>query len=102
MTYKQGLKLGLIVTAFTGLVNGLIIYSYARFAASDFAEQLNKQAKIVSQQENIGESVGTEVGQLMQYMTPELLLVGTFISIVLIGFALTLIITTFSKQSPKA
>ncbi|MEM9417180.1 MAG: DUF4199 domain-containing protein [Bacteroidota bacterium] len=102
MTYRQGLKLGLIVTSFTGSFNGLLLYLYARQAAPAGIERLTENMQKALQQQGVGAPMREEVGQWMQQLTPTLLGVGTFISTVLLGFALTLVVAAFSRSSQKA
>ena len=102
MTYRQGLKLGLIVTSFTGFVNGFLLYLYAQHATPTGIEKLTEHVQKALQQQGVGTPMREEVGQWMQQLTPTLLGVGTFISTVLLGFALTLVVTAFSRSSQKA
>ncbi|MEM9417392.1 MAG: DUF4199 domain-containing protein [Bacteroidota bacterium] len=101
MTYPQGLKLGLIITSFTGLVNGLIIYLYTQRADPAWIGNLTKNVQKGLQQKGIGAPMIEEVGQWMQHLTPALLGIGTFASTVLLGFALALVVTAFSKSLKK-
>ncbi len=102
MTYQQGLKLGLIVISFTGLVNGLIVYLHAKLLDPCFIEKLNKSIQKALQQKGLNEAMIEKVGQMMQHTTPALLLLGTFVGNVLLGFALTLVIAWFSSYPKKA
>lgn len=100
MTYKQGLRLGLIISAFTGLVNGLIIYLHTQLSDPSLIEKLTKNVQSALQQKGIDEAMIEKVVQSMQHMTPGFLLLGTFISTVLLGFVLTLVVAAFSRY-PK-
>ena len=100
MTYQQGLKLGLIISSFTGLVNGLIIYLHTKRSDPSLLEKLAENVQKALQQKGVSETMIEEVVQWVQHMPPALLLLGTFASTVLLGFALTLVVTVFSR-SPK-
>ena len=102
MTYQQGLKLGLIVISFTGLVNGLIVYLHAKRLDPLFIEKLNESVQKALQEKGFSEAIIEQVGQMMQHMTPAFLLLGTLVSTVLLGFALTLVIALFSSTPKQA
>lgn len=102
MTYKQGLKLGLIITSFTGLINSFIIYLYAKFLPYALAEELTQNVKTALQQKGITAAMIEEVLQLIQHMSPKLLSMGTFISTVLIGFIITLVVAAFSRRTTRS
>lgn len=100
LTYKEGLKLGLIVVAFTGLLNGLLVYLYARDQGLIFIKQLTSKVQEALQQMGTDENSLEEIVQLLQqHATPGLLLLGTLFSTILLGFILTLVIATFSRNS---
>lgn len=102
MSYTQGLKLGLIVVSLTGLANGFIIYFSTKYADPTLLEQLTTNIQETLQRRSVGEPMIEEVGQLMQHMSPALLGIGTFVSTVLIGFAVTLLVSAFSRSSTSA
>jgi len=102
MTYKQGLKLGLVVVSFAGLANTLPLYLYTKFMDASFIVQLAESIRKALQQENIDETIIEKTVWLMQNMTPEFVWIGIFFSIVLLGFSLTLVIAVFSKNSKKS
>ena len=101
MTYKQGLGLGLISTSFAGLVNALPIYLYIKLTDASFIVQLTENVQKTMQQKGIDEATTAILVHAMQHMTPEFLVIGAFGSTVLLGFAFTLIIATFSKHPKK-
>ena len=104
MTYKQGLKLGLIISAFTGLVNGLIFYLHTKYTDDFLITHLSERTQKALQQRGAAEATIKEVLQFIQHMPPILLLLGTFFSTVLVGFALTLVVAAFSRHpsSPQS
>src|SRR3569623_1738341 len=102
MTYKQGLGLGGIVILFVGLANTLPLYLYTKFIDTSFILQLTETIQKAWQQKDLDEVMTGKVIQFIQHMNPELLSIGTFLSTILLGFALTLIIAVFSKRPPKA
>ena len=101
MTYRQGLKLGLITTSFTGMVNALPVYLYAQMDTS-LLVQLQENVQNMLQQATVDKGITIKTAQLIQHMTPGFLLIGVFVSTVLLGLFFTLIIATFSRYSPKA
>jgi Protein of unknown function (DUF4199) len=101
MTYKQGLKLGLINISFTGLVSALPIYLSIKFIDASFIMHLTKNVQRTLQQKGIDEAVIAKVLHAMQHMTPEFLLIGTFVSTVLLGLSFTLAIAVFSRHPQK-
>ena len=101
MSYRQGLKLGLVIVSFAGLVNALPVYLYAKFMDVAFIVQLTENVQKALQQTTIDESITEKALQLIQHMAPEFLLIGIFVSTVLLGFSLTLVIAAFSKHSQK-
>lgn len=101
MTYRQGLKLGLIIVSFAGLANALPAYLYTKFMDDTFIVQLTENIKKALQQPAVDEAITEKAVQLIQHMTPEFLLIGILVSTVLLGFSFTLVIAAFSKHSPK-
>ena len=101
MSYTQGLQLGLIVVASTGLTNGFIIYSSIKHAGPLLLEQLIANFQAMLQERGIGEPIVEEVNRLMQHISPATLGFGVFASTVLIGFVLTLLVSAFSRSSPS-
>jgi Protein of unknown function (DUF4199) len=101
MTYRQGLELGLIVVSLAGLVNALPVYLYVKFMEASLIAQLAESIQKTLQQKRIDEAIIEKLVQLIQHMTPEFLLIGIFVSTVLLGFACTLVIAAFSKHSKK-
>ena len=101
MTYKQGLKLGLIITSFTGLINALPVYLYTQVIDKTPIVQLQKNIQQAVQQTAIDEAIAEKTVQLIQEITPGLLSIGIFASTVLLGLGFTLVITAFSKYAPK-
>ncbi len=101
MTYKEGLQLGLIVATSTGLINGLLVYLYARHKGSIFTKRLISNVQEALQQMGTDDFKIKEILQIMQqYVTPGFLLFGTLVSTALLGFLFTLAIAAFSKN-PK-
>lgn len=101
MSYGQGLKLGLIIVSFTGLINGLIMSFAIMHADPVLLEKLTENVQKVLQKKGISEPIIEEAGQLMLNMSPVLLGLGIFVSTVLLGFALTLLVSAFSRSSPS-
>jgi hypothetical protein len=101
MTYKQGLKLGLVVVSFAGLANTLPLYLHTKFVDASFIVQLAESIRKSLQQRSIDEAIIEKAVKFIQNMTPEFVLIGTFFSIMLLGFSFTLIIAAFSKHSKK-
>ncbi|MHA7877980.1 MAG: DUF4199 domain-containing protein [Bacteroidota bacterium] len=100
MSYKQGLKLGLIIVTFTSLVNALPIYLYAQWAGA-FIVQLQENVQRTLQQTATKETATERMMQLVQHMTPALLCIGIFVSTMVLGLLFTLGITAFSKHTSK-
>ncbi len=101
MTYNQGLKLGLIIVSFTGLINALPVYWYTQRIDKSLIVQLQKNIQQAVQQTAIDETIAKKTVQLVQNITPEILSIGVFSSTVLLGLVFTLVITVFSRHSPK-
>lgn len=105
MTYKQGLKLGLVVVSFVGLVSTLPLYLYIKFMGASFsagfAEGVSESIQKTLQRENIDQAIIEEVVQSIQQMAPEFFVIFVFSGTVLLGFACTLVIAAFSKHSKK-
>ena len=101
MTYKQGLKLGLVIVSLASLVNTLPIYLYARFMDATFITQLIENVQSTLQKTATNQAVTEKAIQFMHHMTPEFLLIGIFISTILLGFSFTLIIAAFSRHPRK-
>ena len=98
MTYRQGLKLGLIVSVFTGLIQGSTIYLYTAFAGAAYLQQLTASVLKALQQKGVAASTLQEVAQCMEHMTPAFFFFGTLGSTVLLGFAFTLVIAALARQ----
>jgi|688.fasta_scaffold60518_4 hypothetical protein len=101
MTYKQGLQLGLINISFASLVSTLPIYLSIKFINTSFIVQLTKNVQKTLQQKGIDEAITAKVMHVMQQMTPEFLLIGTFVMTVLLGFFFTLAIAFLSRNPQK-
>ena len=97
MTYKQGLKLGLVIVSFAGLINALPVYLYVKLVDATFIIQLTKNVQSILKQKHIDNTTAEKTMQFMQHMTPEYLLIGILVSTVLLGFVLTLAIAACSK-----
>lgn len=102
MSYSQGLKLGLIIVSLTGFINGLIIYFATKHTDPALLEKLMENVQKVLQKKGVGEPMIEEVGRLMQHMSPALLGIGTFASTVLLGFAMTLLVSAFARSSKNS
>lgn len=100
MTYRQGLKLGLIIVSFAGLVNALPAYLYTQLVDASFLVQLTENVQRALRQKGTDEAIIEKVVRFIPHITPEVLLMGIFVSTVFLGFALTLIIAAFSRY-PK-
>ncbi|XWN35068.1 MAG: DUF4199 domain-containing protein [Roseivirga sp.] len=99
MTYREGLQLGLIVSAFVGIVQGLLIYVHTKYIDLAFIDQLMASIQVALQKRNLDEaSVATSVRFLQQYVTPFLLSISTSVSTVLMGLVLTLIIAAYARS----
>jgi len=101
MTYQQGFRLGLIISAFTGLVNALPIYLYLKSIDASYIVPLTENVQRSLQKQGIDATVVEKVVRFMKHMTPEFLLMGILISTLLLGIALTLVIAAFSRHAPK-
>jgi Protein of unknown function (DUF4199) len=103
MTYRQGLKLGLITISLVGLVNALSVYLYTKLVDGYFIMRLTEAVQNTLQQKGTDGAIAEKIVRSMQYMTPELLLIGTWVSTVLLGFVFTLVIAIFSRhpQEPR-
>jgi hypothetical protein len=101
MTYQQGLRLGGIIASFTGLVNALPIYLYIKLTDASYLTQLAENVQRALRQKGIDETVAEKIIRFMQHMPPEFLLIGIFVSTVLLGIAFTLVIAAFSKTAKK-
>jgi hypothetical protein len=62
---------------------------------------LTKNVQKTLQQKGIDEATTAKVVHSMQHTTPEFLLIGTFVSTVLLGFAFTVVIAAFSRHTQK-
>jgi hypothetical protein len=104
MTYKQGLKLGFITTSFVGLVNALSVYLYTKLIDGALIVQLTEGVQDTLRKKGIEESITEKVVWGLQRISPELLLIGTLVSTVLLGFFFTLAIAAFSRhpRRPRA
>jgi len=101
MTYKQGLGIGLIVVSFAGLLNALPVYLYTRFIDADFNTRNIPDIQKTLQQMGADTVIIEKAVQLIQHKTPELLLLGTLVSTMLLGLIFTLVITAFSRHPKK-
>lgn len=101
MSYGQGLKLGLIIVSFTGFINGLIMYFIIKHTDPVLLEKLTENVQKVLQKKGISAPIIEETGQLLLHMSPVLLGLGIFFSTVLLGFSLTLLVSVFSRSSPR-
>jgi Protein of unknown function (DUF4199) len=98
MTYKQGLKLGLIVTSFVGLVNAFLVYLYTKLINGSLIVHLTQGVQNTLRQEGMEETTTEKIVLLLQHMAPELLLISTLAGTILIGFVFTLVIAVFSRH----
>jgi predicted GNAT family acetyltransferase len=98
MTYRQGLKLGFIITSFVGLVNALSVYLYTKLIDDSLIVQLTEGVQDTLRKKGMEEPITEKMVLVMQHMSPELLLIGTLVSTVLLGFVFTLVIAAFSRH----
>lgn len=102
MTYGEGVQVGLIVAAFTGLVSGVASYVAARFIDPSFTKRVVEGGKIALQKSHLDEGSVQEVVRFMEAnITPEFLLVITPLTTLSMGLVFTLVITVFSKRSKE-
>ncbi len=101
MTYQKGLKLGLIVSSFTGLTNGIILYLYTKYANPLFIDQLRQSTKEVLRQGGTNSPAIEKAIQSLHYITPEILLLWNFIGAVFVGLILTFFVSLLSRKTKK-
>jgi len=102
MSYSEGVQVGLIVVAFTGIVSGLLSYGVAKFVDPNFTRLIRENIKLSLQQNQPNEEKVQALTHLLDaYVTPEFLLVIIPLTTLLVGFIFNLVIAAFTKRTKQ-
>lgn len=102
MTYSQGVQIGLIVVAFTGLISGLLTYVVSQFIDPGFIKRLLAGIQQALQQDYLKPENNQQFMELLEaHLTPLSLLAMIVVTTCLTGFIWTLIIAYFSKSDQQ-
>ncbi len=99
MSFGKGVKYGFHLSAFPAFFKAIITYIYLKFIDSAYIENSLNQARY--QLEEMGydyEMVEKSMQMTEKFMIPSILALGDFISVLILGLFLTLILTIFTKK----
>jgi hypothetical protein len=97
MTYGQGLQIGLMVVAFTGVVSGISSYLVSKFLDPGFIKRLVASLQIGLEQPGSPEVNQRLLALMESSLTPQALSIFTCLFTCLVGFILNLLIAAFTK-----
>jgi Protein of unknown function (DUF4199) len=102
MAYGQGLQIGLMVVAFTGVVSGISSYLVSKFLDPGFINRLVSSLQVGLEQSGLPEDNQRLLALMESILTPQTLSIFTCLSTCLVGFILNLLIAGFTKRiQPK-
>lgn len=102
MTYGQGIRIGLMVVAFTGIVIGISSYLVSKFLDPGFIKQSIASLQVGLEQSGVSEDNRRLLALMESSLTPQTLSILTCLSTYLVGFILNLLIAAFTKRvKPK-
>lgn len=104
MSYSQGLGIGTLTTLIGGAISIVFSYVYVKFIDDSFLEQVKLQQ--IEQMEENGMSqqqIDAAMEMSAAFMTPEVMFPIAMVSMVVIGFIISLIVSAVTKNvNPEA
>lgn len=100
MSYGQGLGIGTVVSAVAGLLGGIFMWIYTSFI--DTAYMANMMEKQIMELENQGmsdEQIDAAMSMASSFQGPGMMVIGSLIGYIIVGFLLSLIISAIMKNS---
>ena len=100
MAYGQGLGIGTLVSAIFGLLSGLFTWLYTSFIDPEYMARVMEKQRIQMIQQGIPEEQ-IEAGMKMaeNFKGPLMMILGTAVITLIIGFILSLIISAIIKNN---
>jgi hypothetical protein len=97
MTYGQGIQIGLITVAFTGIVSGLCSYLMSKFLDPNLIKRLVASLQVGLEQSGLSEENQRLLVLMENSLNPQTLSIFTCLSMCLVGTLLNLLIAAFTK-----
>jgi hypothetical protein len=100
VTISDGLNLGTLMSAVTGLISGISNFIYTNFINLNILNELNniQREQMLSQGYSI-EKVNQDMEMITKYSTPSIIFLTIFIGYIIAGFIFSLIVSAIVKHS---
>ncbi|MBB6612549.1 DUF4199 domain-containing protein [Pontibacter sp. Tf4] len=100
MSYGQGLGIGTLVSAISGLLSGIFMWIYTTFVDTEYMGRMrDKQIDALLDQGMTDEQVDAAMSMSEKFQGPLALILGGLIGAVVIGFLLSLILSAIMKRN---
>lgn len=100
MSYGQGLGIGTLVSAVTGLLSGIFMWIYTSFVDSGYmARMQEKQTEVLLDRGMSDEEVEAAMKMTESFQGPIAMILGGLVGAVVVGFLLSLIISAIMKNN---
>jgi hypothetical protein len=100
MSYGQGLGIGAVLSAVTGLLGGIFTFIYVKFIDSSFMQRMQEtQIEELEARGMSDEQIEQGMAMAEKFSGPGMMLVMGILVTLLIGFILSLVIAAIMKRS---
>jgi len=100
MSYGQGLGMGTLTSAISGVVSSLFTYVYIKFINPDYVVELLDLSIAKMEAQGQGDAqIDAAMGFMEKLMTPEIMLGTGLVSAIFFGFIISLIVSAFTKNN---
>lgn len=100
MSYGQGLGIGTIVSAISGLLSGIFMWLYTSFVDTEYmARMRDKQVEAMLDQGLSDEQVDAAISMSESFQGPLTMILGGLIGAIVVGFLLSLILSAIMKRN---
>ncbi|QJX45597.1 DUF4199 domain-containing protein [Hymenobacter taeanensis] len=101
MSYSQGLGIGSLLSAITGLLNGIVSYVYINFVDTEFLTRSMERARaeMEAQGKLNDEQIDQALGMAAKFTNGPFMLIGAILGTLLFGFIFSLIISAITKHT---
>ncbi|MEJ8757493.1 DUF4199 domain-containing protein [Pontibacter sp. H259] len=100
MSYGQGLGIGTMVSAISGLLSGIFMWIYTTFVDTEYMNRMReKQTEALLDQGMSDEQIESAMQMTESFQGPIAMILGGLIGAVVIGFLLSLVISAIMKRN---
>ncbi|WP_207436369.1 DUF4199 domain-containing protein [Sabulibacter ruber] len=100
MSYGQGLGIGTLLSAISGLLSGIFVYIYVEFIDTGLVERMrNIQIEKMEEQGLSDEQIEQAMAMAEKFTGPLMMLVVTIIASAFFGFVFSLIVAAIMKRN---